>query len=311
MSNNSKISIVSPVYGAEGIVHILVKEIEESVKKITDDYEILLIEDKSPDKSWVEIVEIAASNTKVKGVKLSRNFGQHNAIAAGMEIASGDYVILLDCDLQHNPKYIIDLYKKINEGYDIVYAKFISRKHGFFKNLSAKLYYRFLKFTSDFDMDPNIGSFSILSRKVVDAFNQFNDYKKTYLLALKWIGFNYSTIDVKHRKRTKGKSGYSLKKLLIHSLSISIANSDKLLYISFYIGIITSLLSFLGIFIIILRYFIVGALEGWSSLIIVIMFFSGLILTTLGITSVYLGKVYEQTKGRPRYLISKKINFND
>ena len=311
MSKIPHISIVSPVYGAQGIVHELVKRIEDGVQIITDNYEIVLIEDNSPDKSWQEIVEVTSNNKKVKGVRLSRNFGQHNAISAGMEIAQGEYVVLLDCDLQHDPKYLIELYQKVKQGYDLVYTRSITRKHSFLKNYSAKFYYRFLKFISDFDMDPNIGSFSMLSRKVVDAFNQYNDYNKAYLWALKWAGFSHTIINIEHNKRFHGKSSYNLKKLFIHAFNVTTANSNKLLYLSVYIGIGTSLLSFLGAIFIVYRYLTKGGFEGWSSLMVIIMFFSGLILTAIGITAVYIAKVFEQTKGRPRYLVAEKINFDD
>lgn len=308
-SKNTLISVISPVYGAQGIIDKLANSIQQSVEKITGDYEIILIEDHSPDNSWQEIVTLAKSNKKIRGVKLSRNFGQHNAISAGMEIAVGDYVVVLDCDLQHNPKYIYDLYQKIQEGHDLVYARLLKREHSVLKNSSSKLFYWLLKTVGGIKWDANIGTYSILSRKVVDAYNMYNDYRKAYSFALKWVGFQPAIINIPHEKRTIGKSSYNLRKLITLSLDTSISNSDRILYFSFYTGIITSLLSFLGIFIVIFRYFTMGSLQGWTSLIVVIMFFSGLILTTLGITSIYLARVYEQTKGRPRYLISEKVNL--
>tara|TARA_B110001452_G_scaffold198329_1_gene168295 strand:+ start:6782 stop:7717 length:936 start_codon:yes stop_codon:yes gene_type:complete len=311
MSDYPKISIVVPVYGAEGNIHELSARIDQAMNDITENYELIYIEDDSPDNSWNEILAVSTNNKAIKAVKLSRNFGQHNAISAGMEIANGDYVILMDCDLQHDPVYIIDLYNKTKEGNDVVYTKTNIRNHGFFKNITAKLYYKFVKFISDFDMDPNIGSYSILSRKVVDAFNQYNDYRKAYLWALKWAGFKSAVIEIDHNKRFAGNSSYSFKKLLTHALNVTTANSNKLLYLSVYLGIGTSIMSFFGVIIIVYRYFYNGGLEGWSSLMVMLMFFSGLILTAIGVTGVYLAKVFEQTKGRPRYLISEKINFDD
>ncbi len=311
MSDFPRISIVVPVYGAEGNIHELSVRINQIMIEIKENYELIYIEDQSPDNSWNEILEVSTSNKSIKAIKLSRNFGQHNAISAGMEIAKGDYVILMDCDLQHDPIYILDLYNKIKEGNDLVYTRTSTRKHGFFKNITAKMYYKFLKFISDFDMDPNIGSYSILTRKVVDAFNQYNDYRKAYLWALNWAGFKFDVIEINHSERFVGKSSYSFKKLLIHALNVTTANSNKLLYISVYIGIGTSILSFIGVIIIVYRYFYHGGLEGWSSLMVMLLFFSGLILTVIGIIGVYIAKVFEQTKGRPRYLISEKINFDD
>ena len=311
MIRNPFISVISPVYGAAEIITELVSEIEKGLKNVTDHYEIILVEDNSPDDSWNRIVEIARDNKNVKGVKFSRNFGQHNAITAGLEIAKGDYVVPIDCDLQHDPIYIKDLYAKITEGYDLVYARIITRKHSFIKNLTARFYYRLLQVISDFDMDPNIGSYSMLSRKVVDAFNRYDDYKKTYLWALKWVGFKHGIVDIEHSNRLSGKSSYSIRKLLSHALNVTVANSDKLLYLSVYVGIVTSILSFIGVIYIIYLYYASGSLEGWSSLIVTIMFFSGLILTFIGIIAVYIAKIYEQTKGRPRYIIMEKVNFDD
>lgn len=308
MKKKPLISVISPVYGAQGIVHNLVNQIENSLQEITEEYEVLLIEDNSPDRSWSEILKVAANNKKVKGIKLSRNFGQHNAISAGMEIAIGDYVVVMDCDLQHNPIYIKEMYKQIQNGNDIVYTRTKTRKHNVIKNIFALLYYKLLNLISDFNMDPNIGNFSMLSRRVVAAFNQYNDYKKAYLWVLSWIGFKYTVLDIEHNERPLGKSSYNLKKIIIHALNVTIANSNKLLYISIYLGIIVSISSLIGGLYLIYNYYSNGALEGWTSLLVIIMFLSGLILITIGITAIYIAKIYEQTKGRPRYLVSEKIN---
>jgi dolichol-phosphate mannosyltransferase len=308
---NMKISIISPVYKAEKIIEELVEQIEIAFSGITANYEILLIEDHSPDNSWDVIRKLAKENKKIKGIKLSRNFGQHKAIEAGMETCSGDYVIVMDCDLQHNPKYIIDLVNKIQEGYDLVLTKTKQRKHNFIKNFTAKIFYKFLRFIGNHNMDESISNYSILSKKVVEAYNKYNDYNKAYLWVLNWIGFDSAIIEIEHSNRSSGKSSYSFKNLIKLALNIAVSNSERLLYMTFYIGLITSILSFLGIITIMIRYFFYNSLMGWSSLIVFIMFFSGMILTSIGVVAVYLGKTYEQTKNRPRYLISKKINLHD
>ena len=303
------ISIISPVYRAEHLINEFVSRICAAVTQITDDFEIILIEDGSPDNSWAEIEKACQTNNKVKGVKLSRNFGQHNSISAGMELASGDYICLLDCDLQHNPDYIPQLYQKIQEGYDIVYTKTIQRKHSSLKNLSAVLYYKFFTLIGGKSFDPNIGSYTLLSRKVVNAYNSFNDYRKAFLPALKWAGFEYAVISIKHGTRFQGTSSYTLGKLIKHAINVSVANSDRLLYLSIYMGIFFSFSACIGILFVIYRYYTIGGMEGWSSTIVTIMFFSGLLLIALGIVGVYISKIFEQTKHRPRYLISKKQNF--
>lgn len=302
------LSIISPVYGAQEIIAELVKQIQMTVRPLNIDYEIILVEDAGPDNSWNVIEGLCSADRHIVGIKLSRNFGQHNAIAAGLEISKGDYVVVMDCDLQHNPKDIPRLLDTVKSGYDLVYTRTKARQHGFIKNLTAKIYYWLLSHLSNFDMDPNIGTYSLLSRKVVNAYNQYNDYRKAYLWVLKWIGFNSTIIEVEYCERFAGTSNYSPAKLIKHAMQVTIANSDRLLYISVFLGMVFSLTSVVGIISIIARYYFTGGLEGWSSTIIAIMFFSGLILMSLGIIGIYLAKIFEQTKGRPRYLVSRILN---
>jgi glycosyltransferase involved in cell wall biosynthesis len=298
MKENPFISVISPVYGAEGIIGELVNQLTKSLFLITDTFEIILVEDNSPDNSWQEIAQEANTKKYIKGIRLSRNYGQHNAIAAGMELAKGDFIVLLDCDLQHNPTYIPELYKLIKNGNDLVFTRFQTRKHSFVRNITAKLYYKFVKFISGYEMDPNIGSYSMLNRKVVNAFNQYNDYKKMYLWVLNWVGFKSDVLEIAHHHRFLGKSTYNRRKLMSLAFNIMLSNSNKPLYLSVYFGLLY-------------QYIINGGgLLGWSSTIVVIMFFNGLILTSIGITGIYIAKIFEQTKGRPRYIIAESLNVN-
>lgn len=305
------ISIISPVYAGQGILRELVTQIVKAVSTITKTFEIILIEDHSPDQSWEEIVEITRQFSYVKGVRLSKNFGQHNAITAGMELAKGDYVVLLDCDLQHDPAYIPELYKLIQQGNDIVFTRFKKRKHGFVKNATALLYYKLIKFFSGYNMDPHIGSYSIVSRKVVNAFNKYNDYKKMYLWVLNWMGFKFDVLEINHHQRHSGKSAYSLKRLFVLAFNLMFLNSNRPLYFSTCLGLMMSLASFFAILNIMYQYFHSGALLGWSSTVIFIIFFSGIILTSIGVSAIYIANIFEQTKQRPRYIISEQINLNN
>lgn len=305
------ISIISPVYGAEGIIEELVAQITTSVLKITNHFEIVLVEDHSPDHSWDEIVKVASHNKYIKAVRLSRNFGQHNAITAGMELAKGDYIVLLDCDLQHDPAYIPQMYALIQKGYDLVFTRTKTREHPRFKNFVSILYYKFIKLISGYKIEPNIGSYSMLTRKVVDAFHRYNDYKKLYLWVLNWLGFKSTILEIQHNKRYKGSSTYNLRKLFLLAINTTLLNSNKLLYLSAWMGIFTSLGAFLGILYLFYQYYAQGALLGWSSTMVIIMFFSGLILTSIGISALYIGKVFEQTKQRPRYIITEGLNIDD
>jgi glycosyltransferase involved in cell wall biosynthesis len=312
--SNPYISVISPVYRAEGIVDELVSQITSALETITDSYEIILVEDGGPDNSWDKIEANCRVYPHVKGVKLSRNFGQHYAITAGIDIARGEYLIIMDCDLQDDPKYIPELLSKANQGFDIVYTTKDERKHSSFKNLTAKLYnivFNYLVGNNKHKSDGNIGAFSLINRKVANAFKEYNDYHRHYLMVLRWLGYNYGYIKIEHKERFTGTSSYTLGKLIKHAIDGITSQSDKLLRIFVGIGLFISSISFLTILLIIIMYFVNGFKSGWASTIVVILFSTGIILTGIGIIGIYLGKTFEQTKNRPKYLIDKVINQND
>ncbi len=305
------LSIVSPVYNSERIIDELIKRIREEAVKITPNYEIILVEDCGPDNSWKKIIENCEKHPEVIGIKLSRNFGQHFAITCGLDQAKGDYVIVMDCDLQDNPKYFTDLISKAENGYDIVFTLKKSRKHSFLKDLFAHFFNVIFNYLIEYDFAKGnalVGSYSLLSRKAVNAYRQFGDYQRHYLMVLRWIGFRHTYLVIEHEKRYEGKSSYNFSKLIKHALNGITSNSDKLLRINIGIGLTLSLLSFLGIAVIIVMYFIKGLLSGWASLIVTILFSTGVLLTSIGILGLYLGKTFEQTKNRPKYIIDKIIN---
>ncbi len=307
-----KLSIVSPVYKAENIVDELVKRVVDEAQKITLDFELILVEDGSPDNSWKAIERNSVKDKRVKGIKLSRNFGQHYAITAGIDNAEGNFIIIMDCDLQDDPIYFIKLIDKAKEGYDIVYTYKESRKHSFFKNMTAKLYNKIFNYLIDnksISSDNNIGAYSLISRKVADAFMSYNDYHRHYLMVLRWLGFHTGYIKIEHKVRFEGKSSYTFSKLIKHAIDGITSQSDKLLRIFVGIGLTISTLSFLSILLIIIMYLTNGFKSGWASLIVVILFSTGIILTSIGVIGIYLGKTFEQTKNRPLYFIDKKINL--
>jgi len=306
-----QVSIISPVYGAEKIIDELVKQIIVNINPLVTDFEIILIDDCGPDESWLKIVDHCKKHPFVKGIKLSRNFGQHSAITAGIDYATGTYLIIMDCDLQDDPKYFKQLLVKASEGYDIVYTVKTSRKHPFVKNISAKLFnyiFNLLTNNSNIKSNTNIGSYSLISRKVAEAFKNINDYHRHYLMVLRWLGFNSSYIEIEHKERFIGKSGYTLTKLIKHGIDGITSQSDRLLRIFIGIGLLISSISFLSIILIITLYFVNGFQSGWASMVILILFSTGIILTGIGILGIYTGKIFEQTKNRPKYLVDKILN---
>ena len=310
-NNNKSISIVSPVYQAEGIVDELVKRITNEVTKITKEFEIILVEDGSTDKSWQKIEENCKKDKRVKGIKLSRNFGQHYAITAGLKVSQGDYVVVMDCDLQDNPKYIVEMYKKSKEGYDVIYTVKKVRKHSVIKNFFGVSFHRVFNWMiNDKGIQGNkqIGNFSLISRKVVDSFCKYPEYHRAYLNVIYWMGFSNAKITIKHDERYQGKTSYSFIKLITLALDSIVSHSNKLLLVSIYTGFVFSMMGFISIIYIMIKSITYGYQPGWASTTVLIVFCTGLILTSLGITGVYIGKIFEQVKHRPLYLIDKKLN---
>jgi glycosyltransferase involved in cell wall biosynthesis len=310
MSTQPFISIISPVYNAELILPELVKRIVISMKGITDNYEIILVEDCGPDNSWLIINELTKSYPKLKGVKLSRNFGQHYAITAGLDCSKGDWVVVMDCDLQDNPVYIKELYNKAQEGHDIVYTIKREREHSTFKNLTAFLFFKIFNYLSENQSASKaVGSYSILSRKVVNAFLCIKDTHRHYLMVLRTLGFSYAEIEIIHDKRYEGKSSYNLSKLIKHAIDGITSQSDKLLRISITVGFSFCIISLLLACYTLIKYFTHGALPGYTSLTTLLLLSTGLILLSIGIAGIYIGKIFEQSKNRPLYFIDKKVNF--
>ena len=305
-------SIVSPVYRAEGILDELVRQIAEVSDKITANYEIILVEDHSPDKSWMKIKELCASNSSVKGIKLSRNFGQHNAIAAGLYHANGEYVIVMDCDLQDNPIYIPDLLNKAKEGYDVVFTVKKERKHNFFKDFTGMIFHRLFNYLTGNTLvktDGKIGAYSLISQKVVAAYRELHDEYRPYLVMLNILGFEYAFLNIEHSTRHSGKSSYNLRRLVNHAVNGIISQTDRLLKLSIYMGALYTFISFIYGIYVAYKQVTVGLQSGWSSLVLLITFSTGIILLFLGIIGLYISRIFTQVKNRPLFIVDKTINM--
>lgn len=303
------ISIVSPVYRSERIITELLKQINEEVEKITSNYEIILIDDGSPDNSWNKIQQACEENYKVKGIKLSRNFGQHYAISAGLDFCKGDWIFVMDCDLQDRPDQMIKLYNKAIEGYDIVQGRRIDRKDNFIKKTFSKLFYRTLAYLSGYNQDETIANYGIYSRRVIHAIVSMRESIRFFPTMVAWVGFKKTSIEIDHSQREEGKSSYTFKKLFNLGLDIILAYSDKPLRLMIKLGIITSFSSFIFLLYNLYMYFTGQiAVLGYMSLIVSIWFLSGILMLMLGVVGLYVGKTFESTKNRPIYLIEEKLN---
>ena len=303
------LSIVSPVYKAEKIIPLLVDRIEKSVGKITADYEIILVEDGSPDDSWNIIEAIAKNNSKVKGIKLSRNFGQHPAIMAGLSKAKGDWIVVMDCDLQDQPEEIEKLYNKALEGYDIVLAKRKSRQDGFLKRMTSKLFSLVYSYLTETKFDSTIANFGIYNEKAIVQVLKMEDYIKSFPLFVNWVGYKSTSVEVLHSVRIEGNSSYTFSKLLSLAFNTIISFSNKPLKLFVKFGMVMSAISFIVGLITIFKYYR-GEISvlGYSSLMVSIWFLSGVIITITGIVGIYIGKIFDQSKGRNSFIIDKIVN---
>ena len=308
MDKSPIISVVSPIYKAEFFVEKLVSEIQKVMSVIDVDYEIILVDDRSPDNSWIQMKELSNSNTKVKSIRLSRNFGQHPAIMAGLSKAQGEWIVVMDCDLQDQPKEIEKLYNKTIEGFDIVLARRAQRKDSNLKKLSSKIFSKVYGFFTDTKYDNEIGNFGIYNKKVIESILQVSDYIKFFPLFVNFVGYNSTSIEVEHASRESGSTSYSFSKLISLAFNSIISFSNKPLKIFVKFGIIISLLSFL-----VGTYYLYEAFTnrieviGYTSIIVSIWFLSGVIITTIGITGIYVGKIFDQTKNRPVFIIDEEV----
>jgi polyisoprenyl-phosphate glycosyltransferase len=301
------ISVVTPVYNAEKILPELYKRLTEALGAITEDYEIVMVEDCGNDASWPAIVGLAARDSKVKGIKLSRNFGQHPAITAGLDYVDGDWVVVMDCDLQDPPAEIIKLYRRALEGFDIVIGRRADRRDSLVKKAGSKTFYKIFSYLAGTRNDGEAANFRILSRKVVEAFRCLRERHRFFIALVDWMGFSTDHIYVEHAPRYEGKTTYNYARLMKLAVDTIISHSDRPLQLAVYMGFAMALISFLtgG------AYFILtlvhgSTVSGWPSVIISIYFLAGVNTLFLGVLGVYQARTFDEVKKRPLYLIDQK-----
>jgi glycosyltransferase involved in cell wall biosynthesis len=298
------ISIVTPVYRAEGCLEELYRRLVAALSPITQDFEIVMVEDCGGDRSWDIIRELARKDPRVKGFQFSRNFGQHYGITAGLDHCDGDWVVVMDCDLQDRPEEIPRLYAKVREGHEIVIARRGKRNDPPLKRLSSWAFYRLFSWLADTEYDSEAGNFRIISRKVVMSFRGMREQLRFFGGLMNWMGFPAATVDVQHSERHEGRSTYTLAKLWRLAAETIVAYSDKPLRLSVRFGFLISLLAFCyGLYILAHAFLHGSTIIGWASLIVSIYFIGGIIIAILGMLGIYLGKTFDETKKRPLYIV--------
>lgn len=309
LENQKKdIAVVIPVYYGEQSLPELTRRLQAVFKQLDLTYEIILVNDASPDNSWEIIKELHRENTQIKGINFSRNFGQHYSITAGLNEAQAHWVVVMDCDLQDVPEEIIQLYQKAIQGFEVVLAQRVQRQDTFFKRMFSKAFYAVLSYLSGTKYDPSIANFGIYKDIVIREITQLKEKNKYFPSMVKWVGFNQVAIPVHHADRKFGETSYNFKKLLNLSLDIVLSYSDKPLRLAVKAGMLITFTSILFTFYqIYLWYNNEIKVMGYSSIIISIWFLSGIIIFVFGVIGLYVGKIFENVKDRPTYIIKEKL----
>ena len=308
-----KLSIIIPVYNSSLIISKLVDDIKKEITKIQNisNYQIILVNDCSDDNSWSEISKICNNEQFVIGVNLMKNYGQHNAIMAGINISDGDYVILMDDDFQHSPKQINKLIYKIEDGYDVCYTNYTNNKYNSFKIFGSKLNKTISNFLLNKPKDIYLSSFKCFTKKICNEIKKY-DGPFVYIDGLIFdVTKNVTSVDVEHLDRMDGKSNYNLFKLVSLWLSVLTNFSIVPLRISTITGFFMTIISFFSIIIvIIIKLLDPSVASGWASLISVLLFFSGIQFIVLGLLGEYIGRSYLNLNKKPQYVVREYINFN-
>ncbi len=308
MQVDQLISIIIPVYNEEHNIQPLCEALHMHVK---EHYEILFIDDGSTDKTFSQIAEQSLLNSRIKCLSLSRNFGHQNALMAGMQHCNADYIILMDGDLQHPPAVVPAILDNLKNGYDLVNTKRISTKEiNVVKRNLSSLFYWFINFISDTQMEPNSADFKGFNRKVLSSILQFNERELFLRGIFSWIGFKTLTLDFHAPKRLHGTTKYSFTKMVRLAIKGTTSFSFKPLRIALLIGSIVSLAAFTFAVYALFAFYRHQTVPGWASIIIAIMLLGGTQLMAIGLLGEYIASLFTETKRRPLYLIDKTINTN-
>ena len=307
------ISIVTPVFRTVDSINELCHRLTIVLSSLTVEYEIILVNDASPDHAWEVIKKLASEDNRIKGINLSRNFGQHYAITAGLDHAQGDWIVVMDCDLQHLPEEIPKLLQKAQEGYDLVVGLRAQRKDSYLKKLGSFLFYSVFNYCAGTNISDKLSNFGIYSKKVIRGVNSLRENNRSFGLHAIWVGFKRFEIDIEHAKRKYGNSAYDFSRMFSLAADSVLSHSDALLKITIKIGFIISFTAFIYATWITVRYFLWSTMvEGWTSVIVSIYFTAGLIIGAIGIVGLYVGKIFIEVKRRPLYLIdSTTFVLND
>jgi len=308
MKNSPRISLVIPAYNEEENLENLYRELIPVLESLDKSFEILFVDDGSTDHSFEMIKRLHERDERVKGISLSRNFGHQVALVAGLENASGEVVVMMDADFQHPPEVIKTLYQKYQEGYDIVNTRRLQTEGIlFFKRFSSWCYYKLINLLSDFRIEASSSDFRLMNRRAVEAFLQFQEKNRFNRGLISWMGFKQDVVEYKAPPRIRGRSKYTMRKMLSFGLDGLTSFSSKPLRISFYTGFLIFLAGIAYAIYVIINHFKGLTIPGWTSTVLIILLIGGFQLLSLGIIGEYIARIYNESKSRPIYFLKDKV----
>ena len=313
------ISLVIPCFNEAAVLPMLFERIQHAAAYWKYDYEVILVDDGSSDSTWEQLQQFNQLDNRWKAVKLSRNFGHQLALWTGLQHVEGDAVVVLDADLQDPPEIIPEFLNKWESGYDVVYAIRRKRKESLFKRAAYFCYYRCLKMLSEINIPLDSGDFCVMDRRVVQALLSCNE-QEPFIRGLRaWVGFNQTGLAYERAGRAAGEVKYTFSKLVKLGLNGIFSFSTKPLKLATWMGIACSSLAFIGILVVLARYLFADQLKpfgvqpvpGYASIIIAVLFLGGLQLVSLGIVGAYIGRIFQEVKGRPLTFISESVGVEE
>ncbi|RED56754.1 glycosyltransferase family 2 protein [Cohnella lupini] len=313
MQKSCFLSVVVPMYNEEEVIEVTYRRLKAVLDQLGETYEIVFVNDGSRDRTADIVRRLCAADRSVKLVEFSRNFGHQIAVTAGMDHSGGRTVVLIDADLQDPPELIADMVARWREGYDVVYGKRIERKgESWFKKLTASMFYRLLRSMTSVNIPVDTGDFRLMDRKVCDALTSMRERSRFIRGMVSWAGFKQTSVDYVREERFAGETKYPLRKMIRLSLDAMTSFSTKPLKIASVLGFVLSAVGFVYLFVVLYQHFFTeSTTQGWTSLIAISLLFHGITLSLLGVLGEYIGRTYEEAKGRPLYLVAEAINFSE
>lgn len=304
------IAVVIPVYMGSAFLRELCLRVTKALETITNNFSIVLVDDRGPDNAWPDIIALGNADKRIRGIQLSRNFGQHHAITAGIDHARARWYVVMDCDLQDAPEDIPLLYAKVQEGFDMVVATRAQKRHSFIKRTTSYVFYAVFNWLSGVQLDWSVGNYRIFSNRVADGYRQMREQLRCLPVSLSFMGFEVGKVEVTHHARLSGSSSYTFRKLASLASGILLAHSNTPLTLTAAAGLIIAGLSVLAACAIVVRTLIWGSpVTGWASLIVAIFLMGGFQMFTTGVIGMYVGKALEEAKKRPLYFIRDTSNL--